>query len=172
LGHEVILVSGPVDIRYPEEADVVPVVSTEEMLRVAQREFATCDGAIGVAAPCDYRPVKVADQKLSKTGEPLVLHLVETEDVIANLGAAKQHRWIVGFALETEDHRFRAITKAQQKNCDLMVLNSPTAMQATETAVELLDKSGEVLANYEGTKLDVSRRIMEVIQQQLLTSGS
>ena len=55
-GHEVIVVSGPVDVAYPARAKVVPVVSTEDMLAACQIAFPECDGLIGVAAPCDYRP--------------------------------------------------------------------------------------------------------------------
>ncbi len=171
-GHEVVIVSGPVEVEYPAAARVVNVVSTEEMFDAAQREFRDCDGAIGVAAPCDYRPVKVADEKISKSGEPLLVHLVETVDVIASLGAEKGHRWVVGFALETEDHRFRAITKAEKKSCDLMVLNSPSAMNSTTTEVELLDPGGNVLANLEGSKLEVSRQIFDVIDRKLIKPGS
>ena len=65
-GHDVVVVSGPVDIAYPEGARIVPVVSTEEMLEAAMREFQQCDGMIGAAAPCDYRPVKVAPDKLRR----------------------------------------------------------------------------------------------------------
>src|SRR5215468_10746867 len=59
-GHTVTIVSGPVEIAYPVAARVIPVVSTEEMLEAAAAEFDGCDGLIGVAAPCDYRPVRVA----------------------------------------------------------------------------------------------------------------
>lgn len=168
LGHEVVIVSGPVEVDYPERAIVFPIVSTDDMLEVARREFKSCDGAIGVAAPCDYQPIVVADQKISKTGGPLVLHLVETEDVIATLGAEKGDRWVVGFALETEDHRFRAITKAERKSCDLMILNSPSAMNSQDTDVELLSSSGDVLAQFSGSKVEVSDKIFAVIQQQLI----
>ena len=107
-GHDVIVVSGPVDVTYAPQAAVIPVVSTEDMLSACQRVFPDCDGLIGVAAPCDYRPVKVAEQKIHKSGEPLVLHLIETPDVVASLAAEKKPRqWVVGFALETEDQRFR-----------------------------------------------------------------
>src|SRR3954451_20832942 len=58
-GHDVVIVSGPVDIDYPNSAKCVPVVSTEEMMAAATREFEFCDGLIGAAAPCDYRPVRV-----------------------------------------------------------------------------------------------------------------
>jgi len=59
LGHEVVVISGPVEVTYPDAACVVSVVSTEEMLVAAREEFEKCDGLIGAAAPCDYRPVRV-----------------------------------------------------------------------------------------------------------------
>ena len=88
--HQVLIVTGPVELDYPDQAEVIRVVSTEEMLAECQRVFPACDGAIGVAAPCDYRPVKVATNKIAKTGQPLELHLVETDDVVATLGATRQ----------------------------------------------------------------------------------
>ena len=168
VGNDVVVVTGPVDVEYPASADVRQVVSTEEMLEAAQAEFETCDGAIGVAAPCDYRPVQVADQKLMKTGQPLTLHLIETPDVVASLGARKGNRWVVGFALETEDHRFRAITKLERKSCDMMVLNSPSAMNAIDTAVEVIDSSGAVIAQLAGAKTEVAIQMMQLIQRRFI----
>jgi len=167
-GHRVTVVSGPVEVEYPSAAHVIPVVTTQEMLAAAQQAFDTCDGLIGVAAPCDYQPVRVQDQKISKTGQPLVLHLIETPDIVATLGAAKRpEQWVVGFALETEDQRFHAIRKLEQKSCDLIVLNSPAAMNADETHVEMLDKSGDVVLETTGKKSDVAQRIIDVVQRQL-----
>ncbi len=102
------MVSGPVDVVYPAAATVVSVVSTDEMLDDCLRVFPECDGVIAVAAPCDYRPVRVEPGKIHKTGQPLELHLIETADIVATLAAHKRHQWFVGFALETEDQRFRA----------------------------------------------------------------
>ena len=167
-GHEVVIVSGPVEVKYAPQAQVIDVVSTEEMLEAAKSAFEHCDGVIGVAAPCDYRPQHVADQKLAKTGGPLMLELVETADVIATLGAQKGPRWVVGFALETEDHRFRAITKAARKNCDLMVLNSPSAMHAVDTEVELIRADGTLEGKFVGSKQQVSKQLFEVIERELI----
>ena len=50
-----------------------------------------------------YRPERVESQKIAKTGEPLFLRLIETDDVVATLAAEKAGRWVVGFALETDD---------------------------------------------------------------------
>lgn len=167
-GHEVVIVSGPVDVEYPANATVINVVSTEEMLAACQRVFDQCDGVIGVAAPCDYRPVKIADNKIAKTGQPLALNLVETDDVIATLGQRKGHRWMVGFALETEDPRLRALAKLEKKSCDLMVLNSPEAMHSLENNVEIINRSGEVVATFSGKKEDVAHDIMRLIDEMLV----
>jgi phosphopantothenoylcysteine decarboxylase / phosphopantothenate---cysteine ligase len=168
LGHSVTIVSGPVEVPYPAEAEVINVLSTEEMLDAARAAFERCDGLIGAAAPCDYRPEHIEPQKIAKTGEPLLLRLLETEDVVATLAAEKGLRWVVGFALETDDHRLRALAKLERKRCDLMVSNGVEAMNALDNRVEILDPAGNVLREASGSKEAVAREILSVIQQRLL----
>jgi len=168
LGHEVVIVSGPVEVEYPAAAKVVGVVSTEEMLAAAASEFETCDGLIGAAAPCDYRPVRVESHKIAKTGQPIDLHLIETDDVVATLSAKKGRRWVVGFALETEDHRLRALAKLERKFCDLMISNGPQAISATDNQVEVITPAGEVIASIDGSKEDVAKRILTIIEELLV----
>lgn len=171
LGHDVVIVSGPVTMDYPPRAEVRPIVSTEELLAVCQELFPSCDGVIGAAAPCDYRPIRVEEHKIAKTGQPLVLNLVETPDVMATLGASKRPgQWLVGFALETDDKRYRALTKLVKKSCDLIVLNSTSAIDATDNDVEVLNKSGEVVVSLIGTKETVARGILRVISERLIAS--
>lgn len=167
-GHEVVVVSGPVGLTYPAAATVLPVVSTEEMLEVCRRQFRRCDGLIGAAAPCDYRPRQVEPSKISKTGRPLELHLIETADVVATLGAEKDQQWLVGFALETEDHRLRALAKLEQKSCDLMVLNRPEAISAADNDVEIIDPLGHVIHRVAGPKDQVATDVLQVIQTRLI----
>jgi phosphopantothenoylcysteine decarboxylase/phosphopantothenate--cysteine ligase len=168
LGHSVIVVSGPVDVAYPAAAEVIGVVSTEEMLAAARAAFERCDGLIGAAAPCDYRPEHVQTHKIAKTGESLLLRLEETEDIVATLGGEKRGRWVVGFALETDDHRLRALAKLERKCCDLMVSNSVEAISALENAVEVLDPAGSIVRRAEGGKQAVARVILAVIQERLI----
>lgn len=169
LGHEVVVISGPVAVSYPAAARTLWVETTQEMLEVAGREFASCDGAIGAAAPCDYQPRQVNSQKIAKTGEPLKLELIETPDVVATLGQQKQGgQWVVGFALETEDRRFRAIVKLERKHCDLMVSNGPEAINAEETRVELLAPDGRVLSEIAGTKEVVAAGLLAEIDARLI----
>jgi phosphopantothenoylcysteine decarboxylase/phosphopantothenate--cysteine ligase len=169
LGHEVTIVSGPVEVPYPAAAEVIPVVSTEEMLAASRTAFARCDGLIGAAAPCDYRPEHVEDHKIAKTGDPLLLRLLETEDVVATLAAEKGSRWVVGFALETDDHRLRALAKLERKRCDLMVSNGVAAMNSLDNQVEVLDPQGNILRSAGGSKESVAQEILAVIQERLIS---
>ncbi len=167
-GHEVVIVSGPVEVRYPNAAQVLPVVSTEEMLDACLRVFPQCDGLIAAAAPCDYRPKVVASQKIRKTGGTLDVQFVETPDIVARLGAIRTSQWMVAFALETEDLRMRAMQKLERKKCDLIVVNGPAAMNAADTRVEVIDVRGEVLAAVAGSKRHVAKVLLRVIETRLM----
>ncbi len=168
-GHEVVVISGPVDLEYPAGVELIRVVSTEELLAACQRCFPLCDGMIAAAAPCDYRPRAVASQKIAKTGQPLQLQLIETPDVVASLGQTKRsEQWIVGFALETEDPRLRGLAKLEKKSCDLMVLNGPEAMDSLRNEVEVIDRGGQLVAAFAGSKLQVAERLLQLLQQRLI----
>lgn len=168
-GHEVTIISGPVSVTYPSGAKLIEVETTDEMLDAAQRVFANCHGAIGAAAPCDYMPRAVSEEKITKTGKPLRVELIETPDVVATLGQHKRDdQWVVGFALETEDRRFRATAKLEQKHCDLMVSNGPQAIDSDHNEVELLDSTGEVIESISGTKQHVADRLIKQITDRLI----
>jgi phosphopantothenoylcysteine decarboxylase/phosphopantothenate--cysteine ligase len=169
-GHEVVIVSGPVHVSYPASARVVPVISTEEMLAVCSDEFPTCDGLIASAAPCDYRPQRVAEHKIAKSGQPLTLHLLETPDIVATLASSKRSaQWIVGFALETNDRHLKALVKLQKKSCNLIVLNGPQAIDSEVNTVEIMDHLGHIVGQYDGPKGEVALGIMDCIERSLLT---
>lgn len=168
-GHQVVVVSGPVRVRYPSGVKLVEVETTQEMLEACLTEFPTCDGLIGAAAPCDYQPATVAPSKLKKTGEPLMLKLIETPDIVATLGKKKRpNQWTVGFALESEDARFQAIGKLQRKLCDLVVVNGVGAINSPHNEIEILNPTGEVVLAAGGTKQKLAKQILRVIAEQLL----
>ena len=170
-GHEVVIVSGPVDVGYPQAARVLRVISTEEMLDACLSVFPQCDGLIAAAAPCDYRPKVVASQKIRKTGGTLDVQFVETPDIVARLGAIRtSSQWMVAFALETEDLRMRAMQKLERKKCDLIVVNGPAAMHAADTKIEVIDARGEILAAAAGSKRHVAKALLRVIETRLIAA--
>lgn len=169
-GHQVTVITGPVNIEYPSAAEVHQVVTTGQMLETAQQLFPLHDGLIGAAAPCDYMPQKIRTEKIAKDGRPLQLELIETPDIVASVASQKRSdQWVVGFALETEDQRFRAIVKMQRKCCDLMVSNSPAAIDSDDNDVEILTTDGNIMAQVSGTKQQVAQAIIKAIQTRLLT---
>ncbi|HEY1066737.1 MAG TPA: phosphopantothenoylcysteine decarboxylase [Pirellulales bacterium] len=161
-GHSVVIVSGPVGVAYPPEAEVIHVVTTTEMRDACLEVFPSCDGVIGVAAPCDYRPAAVSDRKLQKTGQPLLLELEETPDILSALARVKEGRPMVAFALETDDAVRRAQQKLRKKGCDLIVLNGLDAMQSAHTAVRVINSDGEIIAQSSGEKEVVATDLMEL----------
>lgn len=168
-GHEITVVSGPVSVDYPAACRRIDVVTTDEMLAAVEELFPSHDGLIGAAAPCDYQPRRIRTDKIAKDGQPLQLELIETPDIVATIAQRKAaHQWVVGFALETEDQRFRAIVKMQRKSCDLMVSNGPAAINSLTNDVEILAASGETISHISGDKSVVADAILYAIETHLI----
>jgi len=164
-GHEVVVVTGPVQVQYASLAQVVEVDTTDEMLEAVLKHFPGCDGLIGAAAPCDYMPRRISSDKITKSGQPVQLELIETPDIVATAAQKKlPHQWVVGFALETEDLRFRAIVKMQRKCCDMMVSNGPSAINSLTNEVEILAADGTTIAYASGDKRTVANAIIQATE--------
>ncbi len=125
-GAEVVLVSGPVTLQtvHPNIRRI-DVESAAEMHRAAADAFKDADGGILCAAVADFTPEQVADQKIKREKDDLVLRLKPTCDIAASLGKEKRpDQLLVGFALETCDEVSHAQDKLARKNLDFIVLNS------------------------------------------------
>jgi len=165
-GHEVVLISGPVALHPPAGALVRLVETTDQLLAACDAAWPDCDGVIATAAVCDYRPRARFPGKFAKTGVSLELELVETADVLAELGRKKAHRWIMGFALESEEFaHINALRKLKEKNCDAIVLNRPTAIGSADNSVEIIDRSGDTVARLAGPKTVVATELLQWISQ-------
>ncbi len=155
-GHEVILVTGPVDLPPPVGCEVHAIETTAQMRDACVAAFPGCDGVIAAAAVCDYKPKERIQGKIAKTGEAISIEMIETDDVLAELGRMKDGHWVVGFALEAHNPRENALQKLRAKNCDWIVLNAPSAIGSESNAVELIDTSGAVIQSWSGTKTEVA----------------
>lgn len=122
-GAQVVLVSGPVALPTPAGVQRVDVRSAAQM-RQAVFAALPADIYIGAAAVADYTPVKVAEQKIKKTGQTLALELVRTPDILSEV-AAQTHalKLVVGFAAETHDVERYARGKLVDKHLDLVIAN-------------------------------------------------
>lgn len=122
IGHKVILISGPVNLSLPEGVRIIPVRTAEEMYKETRRFFLKSDCLIMTAAVCDFRPASHPMQKIKKR-KSLNLKLVQTRDILHEMGKIKGRRVIVGFALETGNLIKNAWGKVKDKGIDLIIAN-------------------------------------------------
>jgi phosphopantothenoylcysteine decarboxylase/phosphopantothenate--cysteine ligase len=152
LGADVTVVSGPAKTPLPSGARVIRVVTAAEMRQAMQREFKAADICIMAAAVGDFRPVMVSASKIARVeGRPIAIEFEANPDILAELGAHKGKRFLVGFALETDDGASkstssgvaRAKRKMAKKGCDMMVLNrADESLSLDSTRITIIGKNG------------------------------
>jgi len=169
-GHQVTIVSGPVQLRYPTAARVIPVITTREMLDASLAELPSVQGVVAAAAPCDFEPVRRVAGKIPRQGDGLSLKLAPTPDVIATLARKSGPRqWFVAFALEPGADPRRAFQKIEAKRCDLIVVNDVTAIEGTRTAVTVYDRSHASVGSKAGTKRAVATWLIRLLATRLMS---
>ena len=126
LGAEVILVSGPVNIKcFHPSITIIPVTSALEMYESCMKYFSSVDAAILSAAVADFSPLEPYMEKIKRGSEEMIIRLKPTRDIAAELGKIKTEKQVmVGFALETTNELENAKAKLIRKNFDFIVLNS------------------------------------------------
>lgn len=164
-GHQVALVSGPVELASPQGVHLASVVSAEEMFVVSSTLFEDCDAAIMTAAVCDYRPARSLHHKLQKQARARQIKLVPTRDICAHLGAVKGHRVVVGFAMEDHDHHAHAEAKLARKRCDAVVLNGPGNVASDEATIEVLTADGRWSEPRSGSKGRLAEEIVRLTER-------
>jgi phosphopantothenoylcysteine decarboxylase/phosphopantothenate--cysteine ligase len=133
LGAEVVIVSGPVNIKLQHpRLKIINVDAANEMYLACCRVFEEVDIAVFAAAVADYRPAKIAEQKIKKDEAAFVIKMVKNIDIAYEFGQIKTpYQVSVGFALETNDELVHANAKLQRKNFDMVILNSMNDTNAT-----------------------------------------
>ena len=171
-GAEVTLISGPVALKKPDGVTRVFIESTRDLYREMEARCEKQDVIIQAAAPADYRPEHVAEQKIKKNGdEPFDVHLVQNPDVAAMVGQHKRPGQIlVGFAAETQNLSENAGKKLLKKNLDFIVGNDVTrpgaGFDVDTNIVTFYDAKGET-ALPQLLKSEVADRILDHVKQLL-----
>lgn len=126
-GARVTLVSGPVTLEKPCGVETVSITSTLDLYREVTERAKSADLVIQAAAPADFRPLEMAQHKIKKTGEGMMLQLTPNPDIAAQLGRDKHAgQVLVAFAAETDDLIANARKKLDKKNADMVVANDVT----------------------------------------------
>ncbi|WP_010518021.1 bifunctional phosphopantothenoylcysteine decarboxylase/phosphopantothenate--cysteine ligase CoaBC [Croceivirga radicis] len=173
LGATVTLVSGPTTLTVNQSnINLIRVSTAEEMYQAVHQNFKQAAIVISAAAVADYRPKQVAEQKIKKKeGQPMILELERTQDILKSMGDIKQNQFLVGFALETQNELDNAKSKLKRKNLDAIVLNSLNDTGAgfgTGTnKITFLDKNLNQKTFAIKTKAEVARDIWKEILERI-----
>ena len=172
-GAEVTLVSGPVTLKaHHPNIHRVDVESAQQMYEAAKEAFSNTDAAILCAAVADFTPDIVADHKIKREKDDLILQLKPTQDIAASLGKKKKNGQImVGFALETNDEQQNAQGKLERKNFDFIVLNSlndkGAGFRVDTNKITIIDKEGATpypLKSKTDVASDIIDRLVECLK--------
>ena len=171
-GAIVTLITGPVDIEPPMKCNTIPVETAKEMHEAVMHHVNKKDIYIGTAAVSDYRPARKNETKLKKDdkGSPLILELVENQDILKSVSELDERPFVVGFAAETNDLIKNAKTKFKNKGLDLVVANDVSdksiGFDSDDNAVTLITKRRNLAIEKE-SKRKIAKKIIKLIAEEI-----
>ena len=165
-GAKVTLVSGPTHLDAPNKAEVINVISADDMHKAVMQQIDTQDIFIGVAAVADYRPALAVECKIKKDNDEMSVELVKNKDILADVAALKKPPYCVGFAAETNNVIEYARKKLEKKKLQLVaanqVGNGETGFKTKDNAITLISKD-DVIELPKQNKFALARNLIAVI---------
>jgi phosphopantothenoylcysteine decarboxylase/phosphopantothenate--cysteine ligase len=171
-GHKVTLISASA-LQPPIGVEFVGVDSAEEMFAAVKKHFAKCDCLIMAAAVADYTPVCPAKTKIKRGNKALTIKLKPTADILKWAGkhekvkskkAKSKRQIIIGFALEDKAIRTRAERKLKEKNLDMIIANTPAAIGAEKSTVQIKMPDSKWLKLARSTKTTIAQKIITLVE--------
>ena len=168
-GADVTLIVGPTPIDTTFNGiTLIRVKTAGEMYKASTDAFDTADLAIMAAAVADYTPVNPEKEKIKKKEESFTLELTKTKDILKSLGEKKKAgQVLIGFALETHKEKQHAMEKLQNKQADMIVLNSLNDAGAgfglDTNKITIFEKGGQEFNFGIKSKTEVAKDIVDTI---------
>jgi phosphopantothenoylcysteine decarboxylase/phosphopantothenate--cysteine ligase len=164
-GAKVILISGPTALTPPSSAEVVQVQTAQQMRDAVMAHLDRATIVIKAAAVADFTVRSAAGEKIKRKG-PMALELEPTVDILAEVGAKKGSRIVIGFAAETNDAVANARKKLESKSLDAIVLNDVSqpgiGFDSERNAVTILTHGGADTVP-ETSKWEVAHRVLDAV---------
>ena len=166
VGHDVILISGPVNLAWPRNAKVIYVSTSDEMFDAVHQHADDANVCVLCAAVADYKPAQVSPVKIKKHATQLSLELIPTRDILDSLGRLRNRKFLlVGFAAETDRLEANATKKLREKNCDIIVANDArVAMESDESELLILFRDGDTKKISRAPKKNLARELVKIFQ--------
>ncbi len=148
-GADTNLISGPVNIKDPENVKVTNINSAEEMLQECRKNLPV-DIAIFAAAVSDWKCSETSNTKIKKTseGDHLTINLQQNHDILKEISTLNNNRpkLVIGFSLETDNLIEAAKEKLKNKSCDWIIANGhhngeESVFDSEMNSVKLIDNN-------------------------------
>jgi len=164
LGAEVILISGPTDLKIPNGLkNFISVESALEMYEKVDEYFKNTDIFIACAAVADYRPKEYKKEKIKKSDSDLVIELVRNPDILLEMSKKKEKQLLVGFAAETNNIKENALKKLEKKNLNIIVANNASVMGSDENVIEIIRKDRTSVEISQKSKVELAYDILNEV---------
>ena len=122
-GFETTLITGPTNLKIPENVRCIEVISGDQMLNETIKNLPV-DIAVFTAAVSDFKIKRYSGSKIKKT-ENLELSLEKNIDILSYVSKHNSLRpkIVIGFSAETNDLEINSLKKLNSKNCDWIIAN-------------------------------------------------
>ena len=173
-GHNVILISGPVNLSPLRNTKFISVSTSDEMFDAVHQHANSSDVCVLCAAVADYKAAQVSPVKIKKHNAEFSLELMPTRDILQSLGVRHTGEFLlVGFAAETDNIEANATKKLREKNCDIIIANDARiGMETDENELLILFRNGETRKTSRAPKTFLAHELVKIFsksQQKSLT---
>ncbi len=160
------------------EVKVTAITSALDLQRavakVVNDSVARIDVVIMAAAVADYRSEESSSEKIKRNGAGLMLELVPTPDILAELGEKFLGKintpMLIGFALETgtkQELIQKLAKKIKDKKVDYIVGNlADDSLDKESNSVIILNKQNIITAEATGSKTEIASRILDIVREK------
>jgi phosphopantothenoylcysteine decarboxylase/phosphopantothenate--cysteine ligase len=170
-GFDTTLISGPTNLKIPDDIKLIQVETADEMLFETQKNLPV-NVAVFSAAVADFKINKKFKKKIKKQ-DSLNLNFEKNVDILNYVSKHNSMRpdLVIGFAAETDNIESNAEKKLNNKNCDWIIANDVSnkkigfSSDFNEVTIYYSDKNKEKLSYKK--KSEISDEIVDRIINQL-----
>ncbi len=144
-GAKTTLIVGSISVDIEKRAEIIHVVSADDMYKAVMKKIKSQDLFISCAAVADFKPKTTNKHKIKKNENLMAIELTDNKDILASVCQLEEKPICIGFAAETENHIENAKIKLEKKMCDAIVLNDVSkvgiGLNSNDNEVHLITKN-------------------------------
>jgi phosphopantothenoylcysteine decarboxylase/phosphopantothenate--cysteine ligase len=162
-GAKTTLIVGSISVDIEKRAEIIHVVSADDMYKAVMKKIKSQDLFISCAAVADFKPKTTNKHKIKKTDHSMTIELTENKDILASVCQLETRPICVGFAAETENHIENAKVKLKNKMCDAIVLND-----VSKTGIGLNSNDNEVHLITKNLSEKIEKNTKQIIAEKII----